>query len=426
MHYDPLSTLFVGIDVSLKSNELCALNFYSDILLRLKTSNNQPGSEELVSKLIPILQEHSFDKVIIACESTSVYSFHLANFLSTHELLSYYKTYVFCLNAKMIKHYKKSYIDAYKTDTFDAFIIADFARIGRIKTKPWNGSAFLALKRLTRHRLHLVECIAREKQYFLTNLFLKFSEMASFSDIEKPFSNHFGATSVAIMTEFLSLEEITNMSLEDLTAFINSKSHHHITDPNNTAKIIRQAVRNSYRLDEALYEPLNTSLSTSMNCIKAFTKEIAVIDKAIEKSVRGLSNNEYQCLLSIPGIGPVLAAGIIAEIGSITNYKNDDALAKFAGLTWKRASSAEFSSDDSHMTKTGDKYLRYYLIEAANTVRRSLPDYQKYYTGKYNEVTTHQHKRALALTSRKLVRLIYGLLARNQLYSPDKVGTLSK
>ena len=74
------------------------------------------------------------------------------------------------------------------------------------------------------------------------------------------------------------------------------------------------------------------------------------------------------------------------------------------------------------MTKTGNQYLRYYLIEAANSVQNNVPEYKKYYLKKFGEVTTHNHKRALALTSRKLVRLIFGLLTKNQIYSNDKVG----
>ena len=74
------------------------------------------------------------------------------------------------------------------------------------------------------------------------------------------------------------------------------------------------------------------------------------------------------------------------------------------------------------MTKTGNKYLRYYLIEAANSVKNHVPEYKDFYLKKYSEVTTHQHKRALALTSRKLVRLIFGLLTKNQIYSNGKVG----
>ena len=50
---------------------------------------------------------------------------------------------------------------------------------------------------------------------------------------------------------------------------------------------------------------------------------------------------------------------------------------------------------------------------------------QKAYQKKYDEVKTHQHKRALALTARKFVRLIFGLLANNQLYSATRVNQIS-
>lgn len=46
-------------------------------------------------------------------------------------------------------------------------------------------------------------------------------------------------------------------------------------------------------------------------------------------------------------------------------------------------------------------------------MRKHNVEYGAYYRKKYNGVPKHQHKRALALTSRKFVRLVYGLLARN-------------
>jgi hypothetical protein len=54
----------------------------------------------------------------------------------------------------------------------------------------------------------------------------------------------------------------------------------------------------------------------------------------------------------------------------------------------------------------------------------SLIEYKDFYYKKFGEVKTHQHKRALALTSRKLIRLIFGLLANNQLYSAKKVSKI--
>ena len=45
--------------------------------------------------------------------------------------------------------------------------------------------------------------------------------------------------------------------------------------------------------------------------------------------------------------------------------------------------------------------------------------YTQNYQKKFTEVKTHQHTRAIALTARKLVRLIYGLLSKNQLYKAN-------
>src|SRR5699024_4122421 len=53
-----------------------------------------------------------------------------------------------------------------------------------------------------------------------------------------------------------------------------------------------------------------------------------------------------------------------------------------------------------------------------NSVRRHVPEYKYYYAKKYQEVPKHQHKRALALTARKLVRLVDALLRNNQIYTP--------
>ena len=419
-----LSTLFVGIDVSSKTNVLCALDFEGNKLLDLKALNNQPGAESILESILGCLNSRSLNYVVIALESTSFYSTHIANFLSSNEVLLAYKPLVYCLNPKTVANYRKSFIDMDKTDPLDAYIIADFARCGRITSEPWRGSQFLALQRLTRHRLHLVECITREKTYMISNIYLKFSELAILDKNEQPFSNTYGVTSAAILTDFLSLDDITYSSMEDLVAFVRDKGKNRFSNPAETVKLLQKAARDSYRLDKVLYEPLNVSIASSFNVIRALEDEIKTIDNAITKAIKGINTTEYQSLTSIPGIGPVLASGILAEIGTIISFDSHDSLAKYAGLTWRVNQSGNFSADDTRMTKTGNKYLRYYLIEAANSVRNYLPEYKQFYYKKYGEVTTHQHKRALALTSRKLVRLIFGLLTKNQIYSTDKVGEI--
>lgn len=351
---NPLSTLYVGIDVSSKSNYVCALDFFKNKYINSSFANNQPGAEELALKILECLKEHpDITTLVAALESTSVYSIHIANYLSSCEELMRFKPYVFVLNPKCTANYKKSYIGLGKSDPIDAFVIADYARAGNIESEPWRGSQFLALKRLTRHRLHLVECMTREKTYLVSNLYLKFSELQMLEGDDQPFCDIYGATSSSVLMEYFSPEEILDSSEEDLIAFLAKKSRNRIKDISKTADLLKKAARDSYRLDQALYEPLNVSIASSFNCIETFKREIKVIDNAIEKEIKGLNPNAFIILQSIDGIGPVFAGGIIAEIGDITAFHSSDALAKYAGLTWKSNQSGDFDGEDTPMIKAG-------------------------------------------------------------------------
>lgn len=128
-------------------------------------------------------------------------------------------------------------------------------------------------------------------------------------------------------------------------------------------------------------------------------------------------------LQTIPGIGPVLAAGILAEIGDLARFDHDEAkVAGYAGLRWPRSQSDEFEAEDRRLADAGNHFLRYYLCEAAQLVRLHAPEYRHYYHCKYHEVRKHQHKRAIVLTARKLVRLVVRLLTTNEPYRPRQVS----
>lgn len=419
---DYLSTLFVGIDIGSRTNVISALNFDQDFLIRMvPVANAQGGAEQMEEMVAQVLsQHHEFKAVIISLESTGFYGVHIANYLSTSEKLAPFSTRVYCLNPNEVKQYKKPFNSLDKNDGIDSFVIADFARVGRIHTEPWRGAQYLALQRLTRHRLHITECIAREKTYMLNNIFLKFSEFAMLNKDEHPFSDKYGATAEAVLTDYLSTEDIVDASVDDLVAFISSKSRGRISDPEQTTYLLQKAAQDSYRLDKCLYEPLTVSIGCSFNCISAFEKELKAINDAIQRAVKGLNPTEYQILTSVPGIGPVYASGILAELGTIKCFKSNDALAKYCGIVWKENQSGEFQAEDTPMNKAGNRYLRYYMIEAAGSVVQHCPEYKAFYDKKFAEVRTHQHKRALALTSRKLIRMLFGLLANGKLYSVEK------
>ena len=159
-------------------------------------------------------------------------------------------------------------------------------------------------------------------------------------------------------------------------------------------------------------EPLRLVLATTLATIRTLQQQLKAIDKTIAQELATIP----QTLSTVPGLGPVWTAGLIAELGDITRFHDDGAIAQYAGLTWETYQSGGFTADDTAMTKRGNSYLRYYLVEAANSVRTHCPEYGQYYATKYAETTRHAHKRALVLTARKLVRLIDVLLREGRIY----------
>ena len=411
-----LNSLFVGIDVSKLSNQVYAMNFDQKKLLSFVVSNDTSGAAKIEEKLIDCLIKNSLDKVVIVMESTGMYSFHIATYLSFSEELAKYSVLVYCINPKTSQNYRKSFSEMDKTDPKDSYILADMARVGKVNDlTPVKGPQKLALQRLTRHRKHISEQIVREKLYVLNNIFLKFSAFGAKSSFSDPFS----ATAQAVLLEYKSPEDIINTSLEDLTSFLATVSKNRFADSKKVAETLTKCARMSYRLDKAAYDPINTAIASSLSILRCLESQLKHIDKEIVNLTKGFNSDEYNCLISIPGIGPTFAAGILSEIGSIKQFDNEEALAKYAGLTWRRHQSGKDEYEDTPMTKTGNSYLRYYLVEAAGMAVLHNPVYKDYYQKKFAEVKTHQHTRALALTSRKLVRLIYGLLIKNQLYQAN-------
>ena len=244
----------------------------------------------------------------------------------------------------------------------------------------------------------------------MTFLFLKFS---AFSQVD-PFGDSFGATSSALLEEFTT-EELVATPLEELARFLDSKGRGHFADPTELAETLQRAARDSYRLDKILDEPMTLILGTTMATIKTLQRQIQEVDKTIARELEALPL-ERRIIRSIPGLGPVWTAGLVSELGNIHDLDNEASIAKLAGLVWHPRQSGAFKAEDTTLSKAGNAYLRYYLVEGANSVRQHCPEYREYYDAKYAQSPKHAHKRALVLTARKLVRLIDTLLRAGMAY----------
>jgi len=378
---------------------------------RLTFAHNPSGVDRLVERINAVLGSNDISQVQIGMEATGNLWAQIAETLRNHPGLAGIKTNVHNLNARQVANFKKIYSDIPKTDPLDALMVAEFLRFRRLPEPTPVDQRYLAIRKLTRHRFHLIQSLASEKNRFLENLFLKFSAFRQ----EKPLSDPFGTASSALLTEFLTVEQIAQMSIEELVAFLVDRGRNHFPDPEQVAKAVKQAAQDSYHLNKRLTDPVNTVLSMTLENIRFFQRQIASINKAITKEVAAFKN-DATILLSVPGLGPVFTAGIIAEVQDIRRFDSDSALAKFASIVWKRNQSGEFDSDDTPMSRAGNKYLRYYFIEAANSLRMHNEEFRHFYSTKFREATTHHHKRACVLCARKLVRLVFNLLHKGVLY----------
>lgn len=405
-----LNTLFVGIDVSKKNNVVRFTNSHGDTLTVFSIPNNQDGANKLLDKIRTTLTSEDFQAVSIGMESTSVYADHLAMLLRNDDFLKKWGVKVHILNAKQVNAFKEAYPELPKNDNIDTLVIADYLRFGRISKEVNIDEKFVALKNLTRARFQVAQNLSREKTRFLDTLFYKFSSL----DSSNVFSDTFGSTSIAVITDFFSVDDINDMPLEDLAEFLVDKGKNKFDDPERIAKDLKAAARSSYRLSKTVNDSINQLLAVRLVGIRSLQKQIKDLDKAIESYMQLFP----AILNSIPGIGPVYNAGLLAEIADIQRFKNHAALAKYAGISWSQYQSGDYQASNTRLILSGNKYLKYYFLEAANKVRMHDSEFKRYYLSKFKEVPKHQHKRALALTARKLVRLVYSLLSTNQLYIP--------
>lgn len=409
--------LNVGLDVSSEKLDACFLGDEpQDIYLEASFSNDTVGASQIKQKVLELNTKYNFDRIIIGMEATSIYSFHPALFFENDEDLIDLKVKTFVENPRSIKKYVESY-DEDKTDRNDAFFVADYFRVGRGKKSIIREEKYLALQRLTRARYQMVEQMAKTKQHFLQNLGYKVNTLTK--ELAKGTStNVFSATVIDLMTEDLSLDEIAEMPLEKFAELIQKKGRGRFKDPEKLAKTIKKAIRSSYRLGKVMTESIDTILGIQAREIRSLKKSIKEFDKAIEDLVQTMP--EHKCLESIPGVGPVYAGGILAEIGQIERFTNQAGLAKYAGLTWKKHNSGKHQSENTPLRRTGNHFLRYYLVEAANSVIRHVPEYKAFYQMKAAEVPRNKHKRAVTMTARKFTRLVYTLLSEHQLYMPQE------
>ena len=133
-----------------------------------------------------------------------------------------------------------------------------------------------------------------------------------------------------------------------------------------------------------------------------------------------------QLLLTLPGVGLMLAVVIALEIGSVARFATAEKLAAYAGTTPRvHASGGKTRFGPSRLDV--NRYLKWAFVEAANAIclnRRRVP--RRHVSRLYQRVARRKgHQKAIGAVARHLAEATYWILAKQKSYREPKAATVS-
>ena len=387
----------VGIDIGKNHHEASIVSPEGKQIGRsLRFATTHKGADSLMSF---IFKNIGNSPCVFGMEATGHYWYPIYSFLKAKG----YTIYV--INLIQSDSLRKMYIRQTKNDSIDSFLIAEVIRFGQFGTTSMADENILAMRQLCRYRDSVISS--------RTEIKLRIGTIMEqiFPEYEKQFSSLWVSTSMGILEKYLTPENIENAPIDELFEIIKDKSHNRLTRAK--AISIKEAAADTFGIKIA-QDAFSFQLKQLIDRMNFLDKQIEALDIEIMKYYE-----QFDCYLhTIPGIGIIGAATILAEIGDISRFKNSSALVAFAGIDPTVRQSGEFNSTHNHMSKRGSPYLRHAIFLAATTCSFHNSPLNAYYKKKRDQ--GKHHLTATGAVARKLTTIIYAVLRDSKPYEPKK------
>lgn len=390
--------IIIGIDIGKNKHEATLIDESGNIIGKsIKFENSTDGFNKLISKINSY--NISNDELIFTMEATGHYWLSLFSKL----VESNYNVQV--INPIQTNACRKFYIRETKNDSKDSFLIAQVTRFNGFTKTTLPDETMISLKELTRFRTFLVDDISDYKRkaiVVLDKIFPEYTQM--FSDI-------FGKTSKKILTKYPLPKDILNEDLESLSKVLSSSSKGRFSYAK--AEQLQSLAKNSFGIKFAS-EPLSMEIRSIISTIEHLENQVSDLDDKIDVLLKSLDTT----IETIPGIGPILGAIIVSEIGDINRFSHASKLVAYAGIDPTVKQSGEFTGTKNRMSKRGAPYLRRALWTAAVVAAFNDPDLHEYYLKKKAE--GKHHGTVIGAIARKLIYRIFVVLRDNVPYQCNK------
>jgi transposase len=164
-----------------------------------------------------------------------------------------------------------------------------------------------------------------------------------------------------------------------------------------------------------LPEPWRGNVAASLLLIDQLGAQIDEVDAKLRQS--GADHPYVPLLLTVPGVGWVLAFTIAAEIGEISRFASPEKLTGYTGLCPRVVQSGE-ADRRGPLSKHGPRYLRWALLEATMHALRHPAYAERYQRNKRRLGKQRGAKVAQIDIARRLAVAIWHMLTRDEEFAP--------
>ncbi|MFZ7988229.1 IS110 family transposase [Fusobacterium watanabei] len=388
---------YIGIDIAKRNHEVSIIDADGKILSKsISIANSQKGLDTFNNYLssFNVTSENS----IIGMESTGHYWLNLYSFLVNLNFN------VFVINPIQTNTFRKMYIRKTKNDSKDSYIIAQIMRFGEFSSSSISDENIFAIRQLSRYRSSLVDECSNWKRKVITILDQVFPE---YSDL---FSDTFGVTSKELLSKYPLPENMLEVSTKELTSLLNKASKGRFGI--GKAQEIKEYATKSFGISFAK-ETFSFQIKQIINQISFIESQLKELEKEITNILKSLNSE----ITTITGIGDILGASILGEIGDISRFEKASQLVAFAGLDVAINQSGEFTGTEMKITKRGSPYLRRSIWIAATIACFKDPALSVYYKKLIDR--GKKHLTAVGAVARKMCNIIFSVLKNKKPYTPN-------
>lgn len=388
--------LFVGIDVAKAFHVAAVVDESGAVAAQPRGFDNDAGGFEAMASWLASCGAEPAGSLIVM-EATGHYHVALSRRLSGMGFA------VAVVNPSRVSGFRRAHtLRKCKTDAVDAVVIAQFGRFYRPEPASALPPDAEGLRRLTRCRSQVVMQRTQAKNRLAAAVDVAFPEFA------RLMGGLCSSSSRAVLSSWPTAAHVAAASPDDLAATLSPASRGRFGEERALALI--EAARSSVG---APSEALGCEVRALLALLDAFDEAVSGLDA---QCLAMLEASSAAVLLTVPGVGPVCAAVIAAEVGSPDSFSCASKVIAFAGMDATRCQSGQFEGTRAHMSKRGSAYLRYALMLAADSARRRDPYFGDYYDAL--RARGKHHWVAVSAVARKLAGCLLAVWREQRPYEP--------